>query len=359
VGSPKTILPGDEAMTAWRTCGLACAFVLCVPLMAPAEARAATEPLAVALEYAALPDCPGASDFKVIVNGRLGYDPFRQGVPQRVLVQIESRGPALEGRIEWQDAEGKWAGDRTFPSRSDDCHELARAMAFALALQIQLSANASVTPAANATTPSEASRTAEASAPPPVPPALAPPPSEQQALTSLRQPAESTIGVPRPVFAVGAGASIGFGVSSSVVPLGRVFGSAAWPHWSLELAAEVGLPTTERRADGAGFSQQEMLGGVAGCATLAPWSACLLGKAGVIRIVGTDVDVPASTSGPLVETGLRLAVTQTLGPRFYIAARAEGLLILTRWRVSLDQTTVWMSSRYAETLGLDVGVRFP
>jgi hypothetical protein len=41
-----------------------------------------------------------------------------------------------------------------------------------------------------------------------------------------------------------------------------------------------------------------------------------------------------------------------------VAARAEGLVIVTRWRVTLDQYPVWTSSRFAETLGIDVGVRF-
>jgi hypothetical protein len=344
-------------MMAARTGRLACAAALCIPLPAPAEGQADAGPLTVALDYTAASDCPDASSFKAIVTGRLGYDAFREGVPERVLVQIASRPPAFEGRIEWRDAEGRWAGDRTFPSRSDDCRELTRAMAFALALQIQLSASVSVPPAASAATPAEAIRSAEAPAPPPVPPAITPPPSEQRDVPALAQAAESPTRGHRPVLAVGAGALVGFGVSSSAVPFGRVFGSVAWPHWSLELAAEVGLPTTERRADGAGFSQQELLVGAASCGTLAPWSACLLGKGGVIRIVGKDIDYPTSHLGPLVETGLRLAVMQPLGRRVYVTARAEGLLIVTRWRVTLDQTPVWTSSRFAETIGLDVGVR--
>jgi len=161
------------------------------------------------------------------------------------------------------------------------------------------------------------------------------------------------------VLAIGAGALLGFGVSSSPVPFGRLFGSVAWPHWSLELAAEVGWPSTVRRADGAGFSQQELLLGLAGCGSLAPWSACLLAKGGAIRIQGKDIDAPASPTGPLVETGLRLAVMQPLGRRFYVSAQAEGLLLVTRWRVTLDDNLVWTSPRFAGTMGLDLGVRFP
>ncbi|MBN2574043.1 MAG: hypothetical protein JXP73_05705 [Deltaproteobacteria bacterium] len=349
----------DKTAVVGRTGGLACAAALFVPLLAPAETHAEVRPLAVALEYSAVSDCPDVSDFKGIVHGRLGYDPFHEAAPRRVLVEIASRAPAFEGRIEWRDAEGNWAGDRTFPSRSADCGELARAMAFALALQIQLSASATAPPAPSAAEPAEPSGTAQVQAPPPSPPPPAPLPSEQRNLPAPSLVAESPTR-PRPLLAVGAGALVGFGVASSVVPFGRVFGSIAWPHWSLEMAAEVGLPTTERRAeDRAGFSQQELLVAVAGCGALARWSACLLAKCGALRIAGKDVEEPASPWGPLFETGLRLAVMQPLGSRVYVAARAEGLLLVTRWRVTLDDTPVWTSSRFAETIGLDVGVRFP
>jgi hypothetical protein len=347
-----------EAMIARRTGVLACAAAVCVPLVAHGERQSGIGALAVALEYAAAPNCPDAGEFKAIVVGRLGYDAFHEGAPERVLVQIESRGPAFDGRIEWRDAEGKWAGDRTFPSRSDDCRDLARAMAFALALQIQLSANASTPAASSAATPAETGRMAAAPAPPPAPPVTTPLSSEQRTVPAPTEAAKSPDRRARPVLAIGAGALVGFGMSASPVPFGRVLGSVAWPHWSLELAAEVGLPSTVRRADGASFSQQELLVGVAGCGALAPWSACLLAKGGAIRIVG-NIDVPTSPWGPLVETGLRLAVTQPLGRRVYLAAQVEGLLIVTRWRVTLDQNLVWTSSHFAETIGLDLGVRFP
>jgi hypothetical protein len=147
-------------------------------------------------------------------------------------------------------------------------------------------------------------------------------------------------------------------MSSSPVAVGRALGSVAWPRWSLELAAEVSLPSTVRRPDQAGFSQQQLLLGIAGCGTVAPWSACLLAKGGTIRIVG-DIDAPKSPWGPLGEAGLRLAVTQPVGRRVYVAVQLAGLFVVTRWRVTLDKSLMWSSPRFAETIGIDVGVRFP
>jgi len=346
-------------MIAGRTAKLACAAAAFIPLLAQAEeGQTSAGPLVVALEYAAVPDCPEIGDFKAIVAGRLGRDPFRDGSPDRVLVQVASYGLAYEGRIEWRDAQGRWAGDRNFPSRSADCRELVRAMAFALALQIQLSGTASATRDSGAA-PVEAVPTAEAAAPPPTPPPTTPPVDVQREVPAPSPPAGALERRPQRMLAVGAGALVGFGVSSGPVPFGRLFGNLAWPRWSLELAAEVGWPSTVRREDGAGFAQQVLLAGLAGCGTIAPWSACVLAKGGVIRIEGKDIDDPASPTGPLVATGLRLAVMQPLGRRLYVTAQAEGLLLVTRWRVTLDDNLVWTSPRFAGNIGMDLGVRFP
>jgi hypothetical protein len=351
----------DEAMIVRAVSFLACAAAaVCMPLPAPGENRADAGAIAVALEYSAVPGCPDVSDFKSIVVGRLGYDAFRENAPDRVLVDIASRGSAFEGRIEWRNAEGRWAGDRTFPSRSDDCGEIGRAMAFALALQIQFSARARVFSSPSRTVaPTEAGNTS-GTAPSPIPASIANTPMSNARETgpTVTKATTSPILAPRPTLAIGAGASLGFGLSSGAVPFARAFGSMAWPHSSLELAVEVAWPTTTRREDGAGFSQQQLLVGVAGCGDFQPASACLLAKAGAIRIVGKDIDNPRSPWAPILETGLRLAVQQSFGRHFYLAARAEGMVNVTRWRVSLDQNLVWTSPRFAATIGLDLGVRF-
>jgi hypothetical protein len=314
----------------------------------------------VALEYSAAPGCPDANTFKAIVFGRLGYDAFRGDARDRVLVDIVARGSSFEGHIERRNPEGQWAGDRTFPSRSSDCGELGRAMAFALALQIQFSARASTYQGENKTTvPTETGNTSETSASP-IPALLANRPTSNAQATSPAPPKEtiSPYLFSRPTLAIGAGGLLGFGLSSRTVPFGRAFGSVGWQHASLELAVEVAWPTSTQREDSAGFSQQQFLVGAAGCGDLQPWSVCLLAKSGEIRIVGQNLDRPKSPSGPILETGLRLALTQHIWRHFYWAARAEGLVNVTRWSVTLDQNLVWTAPRFAAIVGLDIGVRF-
>jgi len=340
-------------------CCLACAAAgMSMPPIARGEGQPDGGMAVVALEYSAAPGCADVNAFKTIVVGRLGYDAFHADAKDRVLVQIASRGNSYEGHIERRNAEGRWAGDRTFPSRSDDCSELGRAMAFALALQLQLSARAVTLAPSKPAVATESTTTTE----PPTPtiPAALPSPPVTKVQEVPPAPAKGpTSPHLAPELAIGAGGLLGMGLSSKAVPVGRAFGSAAWQHSSLELAAEVAWPTTTRREDGAGFSQQLLLVGMAGCGDVYPWNACLIAKAGTVRILGKDVDKSESLWGPILESGLRLGVRQPLGRHFYLAAKAEGLVNLTRWRVTLDQNLVWTAPRFAATLGLDIGVRFP
>ena len=337
---------------------LVCVGVVLLSMVGTAEGEARAAPLTVRLEYTAGPGCPDTADFKAVVIARLGYDPFIDGASDHVLVRIAARGGVIDGHIEWRDAAGKWAGEQTFPSISTDCHRLARAMGFALALQIQFLAKANVAPDEVAA-PAEATRTPNASAAPPyaTPPVPQAPSNKAAAVPSVAKTAPT--GGPRPLFAVGAGPSVGFGMSSSPVLLGRIFGAVVWPHVSIELAAVASLPTTTRRADGAGVSQQHLLASAAGCAVVTRWTACLVANAGMVGLAGEDIDRPTEARVPIVETGVRLGVNERLGDRIFLNAHADGVANLIRWTASLDNVPVWSAPPFGAAVGVDAGVRFP
>jgi hypothetical protein len=305
----------------------------------------------VRLDYAAASGCPDAADFKAAVIARLGYDPFVGDAPDQVLVQIQGRDNAIDGRIEWRDSSGNWAGEQSFPSVSTDCFRLVRAMGFALAVQIQLLAKA--TAAAPEEAPAKPASPAEA------PALLAPPSPAVPTQPKVADVATAAVGGPRPAFALGAGPSVGLGVSSEPLVLGRLFGALAWRHVSIELGAAASVPATTRRADGAGFSQQLLLASVAGCGTISRWSGCLVVNGGEVRMAGENIDRPTSATVFIAEAGVRAGVRQRLGRRAFVSARADGLVNLTRWTGSLDQVPVWTAPRFAAALGLDAGVQFP
>ena len=172
-------------------------------IIAMDEHAARAGEISARLDYAAESTCPTAADFEAVVAKHLGYSPFRDDVPERVVVHVEVSGRGLLGHLEWRSDDGGWAGERRFPSRTSDCGELVRAMGFALAVQFQLLA------------------TTEAPDNPPPPP---PPPPPPTVIALPPPPAVSPPPAPSgPAIAAGAGASAGVGLAPDVVALGRVF----------------------------------------------------------------------------------------------------------------------------------------
>lgn len=325
----------------------------CVTLLTSIEARAANGIAAVTLNYSAAEGCPSSDDFKAIVDERLGTEAFAENSPTHVAVRISSRGASLEGNMEWLDSDGNWAGERTFPAQRRDCEDLVRAMAFTLALQLQLSAVAN---SPQVTRNSSEAAPAQSTKREPPPPVVAKTPAPTKVVPPrIESPSRAQ---ESPTLTAGVGAFVGFGMAPSALPFARVFVSVTRPSWLLELGAAVSSSPVLRRADGAGFSSQQLLGSVAGCGVHEVWSACWLVKAGAVRVSGKDIDDPATAGGAILETGIRGALTQRLYRGAHITAFAEGLVSPIRWSVTLDQNTVWTSPRFAGTTGIDLAWSF-
>jgi hypothetical protein len=363
---------------------LFCAVLACLPGVALGQARA--ESFAVALDYAAVAGCPDVGLFKELTKAELGHDPFRPEAPDRVLVRLTRSGPAIDGSIEWRDSSGNRIGEQVFPLASTDCDSVASATAFALALQIQLlekrrassvpggsrgktvgaaapKADRSASPATNRAGSLQAAEPSSnlAASPPSAPSSPTtdpePGPPEPEPLPAAKLPAAPSV-PPHPTrLVVGLGPSLGVGMASNPVLLGRVFAGLEWRSLAVELAAEAGLPTTTRRADGAGFRQQRLVASAAACMTLPRWRTCLLGNLGEVRL-GGEIDRPASATAVVAELGARLGVVQPFGERVFVGAHADGLAVLNRCTARLDQVAVWTAPRFAAAFGVDVGVRF-
>ncbi len=341
-----------------RACPLVCACAVYVATLVLWAGRAQAALFTVSLDYDGGPGCPDVQDFEAAVRARLGYDPFAQAAPDQVSVRITPGVGAIDGHIEWRDSTGRWAGDQTLPVATKDCRHLVRALAAALAVQIQLLATTRE-PGAGTAAPKSTGPPPEASTPQPVRrPAVARISSSQPPAATLETTpsAPSTTHGQGPVLAMGAGTSVGFGMSSTPVLLGRVLGALAWQHVSVELAAEASLPTTTRRSDGAGIAQQLLLASVAACAKATRWRACLLANAGEVRMTGEDIDLPTSAVVPLVQAGLRVGIVQLLGRGFFVDAHADGLVNVIRWTGALDQVPVWTAPRLAAVVGIDLGI---
>jgi hypothetical protein len=339
---------------------LAAGLAVAGPARADPKAPAEAQPFSASLDYIAPPACPTSADFQGVVVRRLGFDPFSSKARRRVLVSIFTREQGLEGRLEWLNEAGKWAGDQTFQVRTLECGELVRAMGLALAVQIHLLTIEGPPPAEREEPPAMAGSPSKEGPAAPSPGAA---PALSSNVTARRQNESNDTGAnassgQRWAFEFGVGSSLGVGLLPHPVALGRAFGAASWGPASLELAGELSTLAGADRADGAGFNVHEWLLSAAFCGTRGPLSACLLAKGGGLSVSGTRIDVPASPSGKTVLTGVRLGVREHVARSIFLAQCVEGLVNLTRWTVTLDGVPVWTAPVVAATLGVDVGVIF-
>jgi hypothetical protein len=316
-----------------------------------------------------------------MVIEQLGHDPFRADGDRRVTVTLSRTDAGFQGRITWTDARGRPLGDRLLSSRGRDCREIAANVAFAVALQLQLverGAPRETTGATSGSAPApktgdETQRTRASSldrpdAPPersstersPSPdlerreaPEAAP--SQPAGEPPASPPASGS--AERLHLAIGLGPAVAAGLMPDATAFGRMFISARFHRFSAEIAEDAGLPATVIQKGGGTVRLTPLGSSAAGCAHLAAASACLLGRFGWLRARGTGVDRPATSWGRFTEVGLRLAASRELG-RVVLSVHADGLVMLSRWNVLLNDSVVWRVPRVGGLLGLDVALRF-
>jgi len=324
-------------------------------VIAMSVSTARAEPrLFVDLDYqpdADLPGCPSDTDFRALIQGQLGYDPFRSESEQTVVARARVGEHGLQGLVEWRDASGNRHGVRELDSESRDCAALARAMSFAIAVQIQLLADEEAVSASSATPDQERERAA-AVAPPARPPKQVR--TEGRPTTSGR----ASSGSPGWEFMMGAGPALGFWITPHTAVQGRVFAGARRRSFALELGAEASLPSSYSTPTGDGFEQQVTLGTVAACGVLRPLAGCIVNKWGRLAVRGFGVDVPHSPSGLVGQVGPRIMLSENLGSRFTGALRVEALATLVPWEVTLDERTVWKTPPVSLSIGFDLAAVF-
>ena len=148
-------------------------------LSAPALAADPSPPITARLEYVAPRGCPPASVLGAEFARRMGYDPFVESSPLRVVAIITREKNMLAGSLSFYDSDGTqvWSNPYKFPAWQ--CLDLVQFMAGALAVRFD--------PKMRPVTPVEAP-------PPPPPPPPLPAPSKLEP-----EAAPAALCPPRPV----------------------------------------------------------------------------------------------------------------------------------------------------------------
>jgi hypothetical protein len=373
--------------TTWRSVRGLIAVTVSVALQSPwgGQALAASQ-IFVALEYQVLPGASGCADgegFRDGVQRQLGYDPFRPQAERRVSVRVARSETGYDGRIQWTDARGRNVGERKLSTRRQGCTEILNNLAFAVAVQIQLlAAVAPPPPAPAASEPSSASTSSPtgsspsaptgsgASAPPadaPPSPETSPPPQPPAAPDAATSPPRVVVTMPPPSpradpssklqLSLGLGPSLALALAPHPTATGRLFvdGRVSW--FSAELSLDGALPVERQEATGAGFSFHRFATEAAACGHAAVLAACFTTGLAYLQASGTGVDAPRTPSGLAAQVGARVVATQEFGGRYFAALRAEGIVLLSRWTVTVNEISVWSTPRLAALIGVDVGAR--
>jgi len=315
----------------------------------------ADAPLAEAeLSYTVSPDaesCPDETALRQEVSLRLGYDPFRAGVPHHVGVAITKTSRGFAARVTSATGDAPVA-TRALESEAGSCDELARSVVLTVSLAVDPRSFGG---------PRVASPHPPSAPAPPAPPPPSPPPTEPA-------PAEARPPVPplreaRPRWNVDfmAGARVGFGVvpGVSVGPLLDVL--VGRQVFALVVEAGVDLPTgsvPNATPGGAGSVQASLLrGGVGVCASPSAFLLCGRVDGGAMEGTGSLQNVTERTTfygGFAAVAGAGLPITHGISG----LVRAELLVPFTRTALDLDKVAAWTSPSVAATVGLAVGYRY-
>lgn len=377
------------ASSGWRTVygfiGLTVLLALVSQGLLVRRAVAGTQIFAT-LDYqaASLPGCADANGFRDSVQRQLGYDPFRAPAERRVAVRVSRADAGYEGRIQWTDARGRNVGERRLSTRRPGCAEIVNNLAFAVAVQLQLLAAVTPPPAppapalsessappaspgagspgSSSTVAVEAAPATERPSPPSAPPAIEPPPAPQRstspAAIGVAAPSTSdpaTAGTFR--LSIGLGPSLALALAPRPTATGRLFVDGRLSWFSFELSFDGALPVEQQEAAGAGFSLHRFASQGAACAHSRVIGACVAAGLAYLQASGAGVDAPRTPGGLSAQSGVRLFATQDFGSRYFASVRVEGLVVLSRWTVVLNELSVWSTPRLATLIGVDVGAR--
>jgi hypothetical protein len=356
------------------------------------DALAADADFYVSLRYeidGSVRQCWNETAFRRSVARRVGYDPFREAASIDVSIRISGSARAVEGRVEWRNANGKGMGERRIVAEDGNCSKLLTEISFAVSLQIELlrpktPAGGGAAPSTRGGNASSASAPipATVAAPPPpspsppspppasppraVPPPATPKPEIAPAEKVRRQsedarleaePEAARISSSWPLW-VGIGPSLALGIAPSVTGSARLFFGVRHNDLSVEVGAEASYPSTERKWDGTGFRQSLIGGSAAVCGHHRAFSACVLGKASQVRVSGLGLDQPKSPTGFVAQVGLRFAATMDLGGPWSATAHIDTLGLLTPCTVDLNHFGVWDMPRLGALAGIDLSARF-
>lgn len=278
------------------------------------------------LEYTSAPGCADVAAFRNEIASRFGgRDPFADDAPERVVIVLHRRGPALfTAEISHYDAAGKHTGEDT--PKAQNCTELFDTIVTMVTVDL-LPIVGPPKPKPPAPPPPEEKPTPVA-APPACPPAS---PAPDDALWPLPPPLE----VPKPTklpekaplsFRVGSGVWVDW-ISTDRGSLGLTLDASVrylWGSVGVEVRGDPAIGSTPFPGYGT-VSFARVTGALLACGHMDPLVACLKGQVGGVLFHGSAPPHPAER---YAAAGIRLGLEFPIAPSRFIL-RVDGELLPT------------------------------
>jgi hypothetical protein len=327
------------------------AAALAAALIASSASLARAEHASVKLSYArskAAAGCPDEPTFRSLVAARLGYDPFVGASTRSLVVEFQSRGGEVIGRLKLGGDEAEQR-ERTLHARSGECFELGTSMALVVAVALDPDAAQPRTALPAAATepaaPAEPSKPAPAPAPAPAPGVAQP----------LAEPPREGPGRSGPALRFELGPVLPLGIVPAPRGGVRAGGGFERSTWSLHAEATYLFRSEQNDSASSGsVSAYVVYGSLVPCLMpLAghPWlfEVCAVGSLGVLGATARGVPRPAPTTNVFAAVGPRAAVALMLSSSVGIGVAADVPVTLARTHLHIEEGAerhdVWTEAR--------------
>lgn len=282
--------------------------------------------------------CSDETGFRLAVRKELGYDPFVDGAPQRLTVNLGWNGAEFTGDAELQNERGIVVWTRKdLTGRA--CASLIRALSFAIAIRLEKRPGPAPCPVCP---PAPVCPAAEEH---PVPQAPAVASTPALAAEEVRS---------RPIFLVGAAPLFAVRSPAAVAPGVSFFGSVRWPSVSLTVEARAVFPGTgdEQPTD---IRPLSLTGVIVPCGHFRWLFGCGVLSLGGLHITGPDVP-PQRRALVSASAGVRVGIEQPIGERLYFRGYIDALGTLNP-RVLVRHPRDWIVPNVAGVAGLGLALR--
>jgi hypothetical protein len=308
----------------------------------------------IRLEYTSAPGCADAAAFRNEIASRFnGRDPFTDDAPERVVIVLHRRGPALfTAEISHYDAASKLTGQDT--PKAQNCTELFDTIVTMVTVDLlPIVGPPKPKPPAPPPPPPE-----EKPAPAPPPPACPPaPPAPDDALWPLPPPLEVSKPTKPPPekaplsFRVGSGVWVDW-ISSDRGSLGLTLDASLrylWGSVAVELRGDPAIGTTKVPGYGT-VSFARVTGALLACGHLDPLVACLEAQVGGVLFPGT---VPPHPAELYAAAGVRLGLEFPIAPsRFILRVDGELLPTIDPESIGMGKVTAFQVAGWNGGIGL-------